>query len=335
MKPEISVIMLTFNRENYIKRAIESILRQTFSNFEFIIVDNGSTDKSGIIADMYSMKDSRIRVIHKARGNIGSGRNVGLNAACGEYVAFIDDDDIAERDFLKFLLALANKHNADIAVCGSYRNNAGITSPNWILVYDECYVMNAEKAIEMFLRRKLYNAAMPTKLVKRTLTNKIRFSETGNYDDISVTYKYFANAQTVAAHGLPKYTFTRHDGNNSSAATKHHLLNTLQLNEYLHTYHERTEYITNKFPALHSLARYRELAYMLSMIEKIDRYGLKNCNKPLKYMIKEVKNNLAVFLYGEFCETFERVWIEKYFGISDYSLHNKYSENKYLPLEKT
>ena len=97
----ISVIMLTYNRENFINRAIESILNQTFQDFEFIIVDNGSTDKSGQIAEEYAKRDKRIRVIHRERGNIGAGRNTGLDVAKGNYIAFIDDDDWAEPDFLE------------------------------------------------------------------------------------------------------------------------------------------------------------------------------------------------------------------------------------------
>lgn len=82
----ISVIMLTYNREALVGRAIESILAQSLRNFEFIIIDNGSTDNSGKIADEYAVRDNRIRVFHKARGNIGFGRNVGLSAARGDYI---------------------------------------------------------------------------------------------------------------------------------------------------------------------------------------------------------------------------------------------------------
>ena len=75
--PKISVIMLTYNREKLVNRAIESILNQTETDFEFIIVDNGSSDNSGKIADEYAKRDSRIKVIHREKGNIGSGRNTG------------------------------------------------------------------------------------------------------------------------------------------------------------------------------------------------------------------------------------------------------------------
>ena len=86
-----------------LNRMIESVLSQTLCDFEYIIVDNGSTDKSGIIADEYASKDNRIKVIHKARGNIGSGRNAGVNASTGDYLAFVDDDDYLEPEYLEYL----------------------------------------------------------------------------------------------------------------------------------------------------------------------------------------------------------------------------------------
>ena len=151
----ISVIMLTYNRENFVSRAIESILRQTYRDFEFIIVDNGSTDRSGQIADEYAAKDNRIRVIHRKRGNIGAGRNTGLDAARGEYIAFIDDDDWAEPDFLEFLLKLLEESQADVSICGAADR-----------VFDEKKVMTAEEALIELMWRKKYNMAFPTKLFR-------------------------------------------------------------------------------------------------------------------------------------------------------------------------
>ncbi|HBR01182.1 MAG TPA: glycosyltransferase [Ruminiclostridium sp.] len=310
--PKISVIMLTYNREELVARAIESILNQTYEDFELIIVDNGSADRSGAIADEYAVKDSRTRVIHRERGNIGSGRNAGLDAATGEYIAFIDDDDYAETDFLEFLHNLAQKHHADIAVCGPTKKENGEQLPNGIYLYDEKHVMDAEQATVNFLRRRLYNAAMPTKLVRRTLFDRIRFSNKGSYDDITTTYRYFANAKSVVAYGLPKYCFYRHPGNNSSAATKHHLLNPTQLREYLAAFRERTGYISGVLPQLTDLALYSEWSYMISMVEKISRFGLANCNESLRFMCNELQRHRDEFYNGRFIQGFEKEWLEKY-----------------------
>ncbi len=99
----ISVLMLTYNRETLVSRAVESILAQTYKDFEYIIIDNGSSDKSGEIADKYAKNDNRIRVIHRERGSISAGRNTALDAANGDYITFIDDDDWTEPDYLEFL----------------------------------------------------------------------------------------------------------------------------------------------------------------------------------------------------------------------------------------
>jgi glycosyltransferase involved in cell wall biosynthesis len=311
-QPEISVIMLTYNREALVGRAIESILNQTLKEIEFIIVDNGATDSSGAIADSYAAADRRIHVIHREAGNIGSGRNAGLDLASGKYIAFIDDDDYTEPDFLSFLHGMAITYDADIAVCGSNKEENGAVSPNYLYVYDELYVMDAYQATEAYLRRMLYNAAMPTKLVRRNMFDRIRFSNTGSYDDISTTYRYFSNAKTVVAHGIPKYTFYRHPGNNSSAATKHYLLNPVQLGEYLAAFRDRTAYVSNLLPGLYNLAQYSEWSYMISMVQKIHYYKLTNCDEPLGMMKHELQLHRDDFLKSPWTQAFEKNWMEQY-----------------------
>ena len=127
--PKISVIMLTYNRENLVSRAIESILNQTENDFEFVIIDNGSSDNSGKIADEYAKNDSRIKVIHREKGNIGSGRNTGLDAVNGEYVTFIDDDDWAESDFLEFLYIQISLYNICLGNIYIFFNSSGNSFP--------------------------------------------------------------------------------------------------------------------------------------------------------------------------------------------------------------
>ena len=299
--PEISVIMLTYNRENLVGRAVESILNQTFCNFEFIIVDNGSTDQSGKIADDYALKDSRISVIHRERGNIGSGRNTGLAAATGEYIAFIDDDDYAEPNFLEFLYNLAVSNNADVSICGAYDK-----------VFDEKIIMTSEEALIQLMWRKRYNMAFPTKLFNRNLAKKIYFSETDKYDDISQMHRLLAGANCIAYHGLPKYTFYRHESNNSAWTTDHSLMTNETLDEYLRAYRERTQWLCELFPNSSEAWKYFEWSFMISMIEKITRLGVNDCSNKLEIMSSELKTNLKEFFYGKYTQKFEKEWMEKY-----------------------
>jgi len=293
--------MLTYNREQYVFRAVESILSQTYRDFEFIIVDNGSTDRSGQIVDEYASKDSRIQVIHRPRGNIGAGRNTGLDVAKGEYIAFIDDDDWAEPDFLEFLYNLAVENRADISICGATDRT-----------FDEKRVMSAEEALVELMRRKKYTTGFPMKLFRKKLSNDIRFSEKDNFDDIGLIYKLFAKARTIVYHGLPKYYVLRHEGNNSAWTTDYRLLTSDILDEYLNAYRARTEWLCEKFPDRITSWRYFECSFMISMVEKINRLRIFGCEKQRKLMINRLMESKNDFLnYPETLE-FEKKWLEKY-----------------------
>lgn len=314
---EISVIMLTYNRECYIKKAIESILEQTFSDFEFIIVDNGSTDKSGMIADEYATRDDRIHVVHTEKGSIGKGRNVGLDKAKGRYITYIDDDDFAEPDMLEFLYGMAENENADIALCGSNKMVDGKILSN--CVFDDYLILNSEQAVIELLRRKKYNAAMPTKLMKRELFEQIRFREEGHYDDITVVYRYFAKSKKTVACGKPKYCFVRHETNNSAFTTDDTKLTSEQLEEYFEAYRERTEYLSKELPTIASYIRYTEWSFLISMCNKIISNNLQHCSKQLEYAKNIVWQNLSELEMSPYLEDFEREYIRKYFS---YFSHN-------------
>lgn len=117
---KISIIMPVYKVENYVGRAIESILNQTLTEFELIAVDDGTPDNSGRICDEYAAKDSRVRVIHKENGGAPSARNMAIPRAKGKYLYFLDSDDWAEPAMLEDMYNLAEQHNAQCVVSGFY-----------------------------------------------------------------------------------------------------------------------------------------------------------------------------------------------------------------------
>ncbi len=300
-KKLISVIMLTYNREQYVKRAIESILKQTYEHFEFIIVDNGSSDTSGKIADEYAQIDERIKVIHRDRGNIGAGRNTGLDVAIGDYITFIDDDDYVISDYLDFLYNLITKDNADISICGSSSKS-----------FDLKITMTAEEAIKSLLWRKYYNVGFPTKLFKKQMFSGIRFPETGKYDDIYLMPKLIAKSRIVVYHGLPKYIIERHDNNNSAWTQNHQLLTANIIMEYLNVYEERTEWLCKIFPNETDTWNYFNWSFMISMVEKINRFNIPNCENVRERMITELKKNKDIFVHSTEIHDFEKKWMQLY-----------------------
>lgn len=118
--PKISVIVAVYKAENYLRRCMDSLLAQTFKDFEILLVDDGSPDQSGEICDEYAAKDSRVRVFHKANGGVSSARQCGMDNARGEYTIHVDPDDWGEATMLEDLYRKAKGEDADMVICDYY-----------------------------------------------------------------------------------------------------------------------------------------------------------------------------------------------------------------------
>ena len=132
MEEKISVIIPVYNVEKYISRCLDSILNQSYKNVEIIIINDGSTDKSGLICDEYSKRYDNIRVFHKENGGVSSARNLGITVAKGEYITFADPDDFLNKDMYKILYDNAKNNNSDITICSvnEIRENVIATEDN-------------------------------------------------------------------------------------------------------------------------------------------------------------------------------------------------------------
>lgn len=118
MRPKVSIVVPMYGVEKYVKKCIDSLLNQTLHDIEIILVDDGSPDRSGDIADDYAQKDSRIKVIHQKNSGLGPARNSGMKIATGEYIGFVDSDDWVKREMFSNLYQAAVKNGADIVVSG-------------------------------------------------------------------------------------------------------------------------------------------------------------------------------------------------------------------------
>ena len=118
-KPEISIIVPVYQVEKYLNECIDSILAQTFTDFELILVDDGSPDNCPALCDAAAKRDSRVRVIHKQNGGVSTARNAGLDAAQGNWIAFVDSDDTVEPEYLEKMHKAVLETGADFAICSS------------------------------------------------------------------------------------------------------------------------------------------------------------------------------------------------------------------------
>lgn len=309
----ISVIMLTYNREKFVTNMIEDVLNQSYKNFEFIIIDNGSSDKTPLILEGYANKDNRIRIITLPGGSIGHARNVGVNSAKGEYIAFVDDDDRIEPDYLEFLHNLIQSNEADIAICGTSEGNGSTRIPQCIL--DEKRILTGEEAVCLLLERKYVRASTPGKLYNKNTLKLWPFVENFKHEDIHTQYKYMLSANKVVIYGLDKYYFTRHEGNVSRFTSAAELWTKQTMSDYLVAFHNRTEFIKENAPQIYQQTLYSEWSYMISMIDKISRYNIEECREIQQKLISILASNYDIFCSMPWIKDFELEWMNCYVNI--------------------
>ena len=113
----VSIIVPAYNAQLHLAECLDSLLKQTYSNLQIIVVDDGSTDNTAVICDEYRKKDERIVVIHKSNGGLSDARNAGIEIAKGKYITLIDSDDYVEKDYVQFLYQLIKENNAEMSIC--------------------------------------------------------------------------------------------------------------------------------------------------------------------------------------------------------------------------
>ncbi len=206
--PLISVIVPIYKVEKYLARCVKSIRNQTFTDIEIILVDDGSPDKCGEMCDAYARKDERVRVIHKANGGLSSARNVGIDEAKGEYLAFIDSDDWMDADMLEILHRIAQEKNADIVEC-SFRNIYN----DRIIEETACTAQIIEatplEAIESILDWKFFKPVAWNKLYSATIMQDIRYTEGKLHEDEFTTHKFFMAAKKLVYVDISKYNYDK------------------------------------------------------------------------------------------------------------------------------
>ncbi len=282
--------MLTYNREDMISNMINDILNQSYLDYEFVIVDNGSTDKSGDIAEKYSRLDTRITVIHTGeRKSIGAGRNIGFRASHGEYITFVDDDDRVEMDFLEFLYQEIKGANGDISMCGSDEWINDEVRPHCI--FEQRYILSNEEAVMELVNRRHIRAGMGTKLFRRELIEKDPFVENALSEDIHTIYKYLSESRTVVLHGISKYHHVIHGTNNSCFTDNFSRMTPEMLREYIDVYHERATYLANKFPRNTEFWEYSVWSFLISMCTKIQKFRINILDKEYTDMLTELNSH--------------------------------------------
>lgn len=221
-RPLVSLIMPVFNSEEYLCKTLENVLEQTFINFELILVNDGSTDKSAQICEQYRKQDNRIKVYHLNNNGPGNARNFGISVARGEYIQFIDSDDLLEPNMMEKLLYCMIVEKADIVVCGFKKIDDSKNENTYTLSSKTTQHKNIKKDFVKLL--KLGLAYSPwNKLYKKSIIekSKIKFNvEIFTGEDALFNIEYFSQCSKVFILGEPLYIYFQRKGSLTNTINK-------------------------------------------------------------------------------------------------------------------
>ena len=206
----VSVIIPVYNTKQYLQNCLDSILAQTYTDLEILFIDDGSTDGSGELLDLFAEQDSRVRVLHKMNGGVSSARNRGLDEARGEYITFVDSDDLLEPDMYETLMGLIRTYDVDIAHCSYNRITDGVVKP--IGNSGALYRQDRETALRCFLTGKLFIGSCWNKLYAAKLFENVRFDEDIKMsEDLLVNFQVFSRAEFTVFLDVCKYNYVTSD----------------------------------------------------------------------------------------------------------------------------
>lgn len=243
----ISVIVPVYKVEVYLNRCVESIVKQSYTNLEIILVDDGSPDRCPEMCDAWGQKDKRIKVIHKENGGLSDARNAGMAIATGTYIGFVDSDDWIDTDFYEKLLFTLKENHAQL--CAS----------DVVYSYDDHHergkrycqtVFSPQQALQTIMQGNGFHATAWNKLYAASLIAGFEYPVGRLHEDEFVTYQIIAKAQRLALCQETAYYYRQRSGSIMSSGNEKHL-------DAIDAFLERLQFFSTNFPELYQMDKPR------------------------------------------------------------------------------
>ena len=293
--PEISIIVPVYKVEKYLEKCVDSILNQTFKDFELILVDDGSPDNCPKLCDEYAEKDNRVKVIHKENGGLSDARNCGIEAAEGKYIGLIDSDDYIAPDMYESLYNNLINNDADISVCGLYDCYKDKIIPQSIK--KGFYEFNSTEALGYLLSGEGIGLFAVNKLYKKNIFSTVKYPENRLYEDAAVIVDILMNANKIVIDTTPKYYYL-------------HRENSITISKFSKRYydvvkaHERNlELIQKYFPSMADVGRFRVWwAYkqVLSILAMDDKENRNKFNADKREISAKIRSDITQILKNKY-----------------------------------
>lgn len=241
----VSIIIPIYNVEDYLRQCVDSVLSQTYSNLEIILVDDGSTDRSGFIADEYAALDSRIKVIHKPNGGLSDARNCGTERASGEWIFYLDSDDYILPKTILELVEFAERGNCDIVQCGVYYRYKDFSL--YRLNKEKYEILSRPEAIVELLKNKIIQNFAWGKLYKADFVKSQGFPKGRYFEDSYWQYQMIDKCDHYGIISAPLYVYRQRDNSISGKFSP-------KIYDLLVGLSQRIEFISNRYPNLFDIA---------------------------------------------------------------------------------
>lgn len=264
----LSVIIPVYNVEAYLEKCVESILTQSYSNLEVILVNDGSKDGSGAICDGFVQKDSRVRVIHKENGGLSSARNAGIEAASGAYITFVDSDDWIEEGAYAHLMSLIERYQVKL-VCGGNFDVDGATGKKTLgICPGKEEIVTAEEFVGRMFMWQGCDSSVCDKIFHKSLLENFRFPEGRVCEDVAITYRIVLSADRAAFSDRPFYNYYHRPGSITISTAQEISDRTFHFSQHTELLYS---YIRDNHPSIEPQARYirvRSLSHILLLLEQ-------------------------------------------------------------------
>ena len=282
MNELVSVIVPVYNVEKYLNKCLDSIVNQTYKNLEIILVNDGSTDNSGIICDEYALKDDRIKVIHKKNEGQAVARNCALDIITGEFIAFVDSDDFIKSNMIQTMIEVMVESESDVAICGVvFRHCKGIEN-NFCYVNRRVVGCNDLLMCKYFQQRVI--TAMWNKIYKAKVFENIRFPAVRCREDTYILHEVLGKCKKFVEIPDCLYVQNIRDG-----STEQKPFSMEKLDVTYDALRRRREYAKINYPQFY---HYTEMAFVDLYYEMLQEIVARNGVKPQEPLYMEIFNNL-------------------------------------------
>lgn len=276
--PLVSIIVPIYNVEKYLRKCLESILAQSYTNLEIILVDDGSTDESSKIIDEFQQMDTRIISVRQKNGGLSAARNTGLKMMTGNYVTFVDSDDEIKPNFVRDLLIAMDENEADIAVAPLEERFEDGHIKSTAAKYPS-QVYNVEDGLAAMLQEKGFMLSTIAKMYKSCTLKNITFPVGKVYEDVGTTYKMFLNATKIVFIPEANYIYTQRKNSLVHEEFNSHKFDIIELTD------EMCDTIDTHFETLKNITNERRMRARFSVLRQIPN-GHNREKELLKYLKK-------------------------------------------------